>query len=71
MVAMSMNQLLGWTTFSTLGDMALGPTSWAIQTKGASSTMRAWSRARAASRSSSANEVRASAISASNSSLPK
>jgi hypothetical protein len=29
-VAMSMNQLRGCTTFFTLADMARGPTSWAM-----------------------------------------
>jgi hypothetical protein len=71
MVAISMNQLLGCTTFFTLALMARGPTSWAIHTKGASSTMRACSLASAASRALSSKVFRASAISLSNSALPK
>ena len=39
MVAMSMNQLCGCTTPFTFGDIARGPSSCAIHTKGASSTV--------------------------------
>ena len=68
---MSMNQLRGCTTFFTLALMARGPTSWAIQTKGASSTMRACSLANATSRPLSSKVLRASATSLSISALPK
>ena len=53
--AKSTNQLRGCTKPLTLVLMARGPTSWAIQTKGASSTMRACNLASASSRLLSSN----------------
>ena len=69
--ARSMNQLCGCTTPFTFADMARGPTSWAIQMNGASSTMRECSLASASSRALPSKVVRADSTSLSICSLPK